>query len=147
MLTFFPFKAFRMARRLHFSIASEFKKRISAMNLMPPQIMYLGNVKRRAVRRKELGANDLGKSIAHEGRCHDTTAVLQELGCNLFLEAGNMLAKQLEYLAGAEIAGIVLGSRVPIVLTSRADKAQARLASCAIPLMLANAGSGEWLPR
>ena len=50
-----------------------------------------------------------------------------------------MLAKQLEYLAGAEIAGIVLGSRVPIVLTSRADKAQARLASCAIALTLANA--------
>ena len=57
------------------------------------------------------------------------------------LEAGNMLAKQLEYLAGAKIAGIVLGSRVPIVLTSRADKAQARLASCAIALMLANAGT------
>ena len=53
------------------------------------------------------------------------------------LEAGNMLAKQLEYLAGAQIAGIVLGSRVPIVLTSRADKSQARLASCAIALLLA----------
>jgi len=141
MLTFFPFKAFRMARRLHYSIASEFKKRISAMNLSPPQILYVGNVNGRAVRTKELVANDLAKSIAHEVRCHDTTAVLQELGCNLFLEAGNMLAKQLEYLAGAEIAGIVLGSRVPIVLTSRADKAQARLASCAIALMLANAGT------
>ena len=53
------------------------------------------------------------------------------------LEAGNMLAKQLEYMAGAQTAGIVLGSRVPIVLTSRADKAQARLASCAIALLLA----------
>jgi len=41
-----------------------------------------------------------------------------------------MLAKQLEYLAGAQVAGIVLGSRVPIVLTSRADKSLARLASC-----------------
>jgi len=54
------------------------------------------------------------------------------------LEAGNMLAKQLEYLAGAEMAGIVLGARVPIILTSRADKTLSRLASCAIALLLAN---------
>ncbi len=53
------------------------------------------------------------------------------------LEAGNMLAKQLEYLADAEIAGIVLGARVPIILTSRADKTLARLGSCAIALLLA----------
>jgi phosphate acetyltransferase/phosphate butyryltransferase len=53
------------------------------------------------------------------------------------LEAGNMLAKQLEYLADAEMAGIVLGARVPIVLTSRADKTIARLGSCAIALALA----------
>ncbi len=48
------------------------------------------------------------------------------------LEAGNMLAKQLQYLAGADAAGIVLGARVPIMLTSRADGEQARLASAAI---------------
>ncbi len=53
------------------------------------------------------------------------------------LEAGNMLAKQLEYLAEAEIAGVVLGARVPIILTSRADKTLSRLASCAIALLLA----------
>jgi len=53
------------------------------------------------------------------------------------LEAGNILAKQLEYLAGAQIAGIVLGARVPIILTSRADKTLSRLASCAIALLLA----------
>lgn len=53
------------------------------------------------------------------------------------LVAGNMLAKQLEYLAGAEMAGIVLGARVPIILTSRADKTLSRLASCAIALLLA----------
>jgi phosphate acetyltransferase/phosphate butyryltransferase len=53
------------------------------------------------------------------------------------IEAGNMLAKQLEYLADAEIAGIVLGARVPIILTSRADKTLARLGSCAIALLLA----------
>ena len=63
------------------------------------------------------------------------------------LEAGNMLAKQLEYLAGAQLAGIVLGSRVPIVLTSRADKSQARLASCAVAQLLVRKGSGEWLPQ
>jgi phosphate acetyltransferase/phosphate butyryltransferase len=53
------------------------------------------------------------------------------------LEAGNMLAKQLEYLAEAQVAGIVLGARVPIMLTSRADKTLSRLASCAIALLLA----------
>ena len=54
------------------------------------------------------------------------------------LEAGNMLAKQLEYLADADGAGIVLGARVPIVLTSRADKTLSRMASCAIALLLAH---------
>ena len=53
------------------------------------------------------------------------------------LEAGNMLAKQLEYLANAQIAGVVLGARVPIMLTSRADGTLARLCSCAIALLLA----------
>jgi phosphate acetyltransferase len=48
------------------------------------------------------------------------------------LEAGNMLVKQLVYLAGAQAAGIVLGARLPIILTSRADGDEARLASCAI---------------
>ncbi|MGD0186743.1 MAG: bifunctional enoyl-CoA hydratase/phosphate acetyltransferase [Roseiarcus sp.] len=56
------------------------------------------------------------------------------------LEAGNMLAKQLEYLADAEMAGVVLGARVPIMLTSRADKTIARLGSCAIGLLLARRG-------
>jgi phosphate acetyltransferase len=55
------------------------------------------------------------------------------------IEAGNMLAKQLEYLASAELAGIVLGARVPIILTSRADKTLARLSSCAVALLLARA--------
>ena len=52
------------------------------------------------------------------------------------LEAGNMLVKQLVYLAGAEAAGIVLGARLPIILTSRADNDMARLASCALAQML-----------
>jgi phosphotransacetylase/acyl dehydratase len=54
------------------------------------------------------------------------------------IEAGNMLAKQLEYLAGADGAGIVLGARVPIVLTSRADKTLSRMASCAVAVLLAH---------
>jgi phosphotransacetylase len=53
------------------------------------------------------------------------------------IEAGNILAKQREYLAGAQIAGIVLGARVPIMLTSRAGKTLARLGSSAIALLLA----------
>jgi phosphotransacetylase len=48
------------------------------------------------------------------------------------LEAGNMISKQLQYLAGAEAAGLVLGARVPIMLTSRADGALARVASAAL---------------
>jgi phosphate acetyltransferase/phosphate butyryltransferase len=59
------------------------------------------------------------------------------------LEAGNMLSKQLEYLAEAEVAGIVLGARVPIILTSRADKSLARLGSCAIALLLARHKTGD----
>jgi phosphate acetyltransferase len=55
------------------------------------------------------------------------------------LESGNMIAKQLEYLANAVAAGIVLGARVPIVLTSRADSAKTRAASCAIAQVLARA--------
>src|SRR6185436_5300933 len=55
------------------------------------------------------------------------------------LEAGNMLAKQLQYLAGADAAGIVLGARVPIVLTSRADNVRARLASIAVMKLVAHA--------
>jgi phosphate acetyltransferase len=52
------------------------------------------------------------------------------------LEAGNMLAKQLEYLADAQAAGVVLGAKVPIVLTSRADSAHSRVASCAVALLV-----------
>jgi len=55
------------------------------------------------------------------------------------LEAGNMLAKSLSFLADADAAGIVLGARVPIILTSRADSVMTRLASCAVAALLANA--------
>ncbi|AJE23411.1 phosphate acetyltransferase [Azotobacter chroococcum] len=55
------------------------------------------------------------------------------------LEAGNMLAKSLSFLAGADAAGIVLGARVPIILTSRADSLTTRLASCAVASLVAKA--------
>jgi len=55
------------------------------------------------------------------------------------LEAGNMLAKSLTFLAGANAAGIVLGAKVPIILTSRADSVLTRLASCAVAVLLAKA--------
>jgi phosphotransacetylase len=54
------------------------------------------------------------------------------------LESGNMLAKQLEYLGGAQIAGIVMGARVPVVLTSRADSRESRIASCALAVLIAH---------
>ncbi len=55
------------------------------------------------------------------------------------LESGNMLVKQLQYLCGAQLAGIVLGARVPVILTSRADPTEARLTSCAVAVMLHHA--------
>jgi phosphate acetyltransferase len=55
------------------------------------------------------------------------------------LEAGNMLAKSLSFLANADAAGIVLGARVPIILTSRADSLLTRLASCAVAVLVAAA--------
>jgi phosphate acetyltransferase len=55
------------------------------------------------------------------------------------LEAGNMLAKNLSFLAQADAAGIVLGARVPIILTSRADSVRTRMASCAVAVLYADA--------
>lgn len=54
------------------------------------------------------------------------------------LESGNMLAKQLEYIGHASLAGIVLGAKIPMVLTSRADSRDSRIASCAIAVLLAH---------
>jgi len=58
------------------------------------------------------------------------------------LEAGNMLAKNLTFLAKADAAGLVLGARVPIILTSRADSVRARMASCAAAVLYAHARRG-----
>jgi phosphate acetyltransferase len=54
------------------------------------------------------------------------------------LEAGNMLAKNLSFLSKADAAGIVLGARVPIILTSRADNVRTRMASCAVAMLFAH---------
>jgi phosphotransacetylase len=55
------------------------------------------------------------------------------------LEAGNMVAKQLSFLANADSAGLVLGARVPVILTSRADSLRSRIASCAVAVLAAHA--------
>jgi phosphate acetyltransferase len=55
------------------------------------------------------------------------------------LESGNMLAKQLSFLANADSAGLVLGAKVPIILTSRADSVRSRIASCAVAMLAAHA--------
>ncbi len=57
------------------------------------------------------------------------------------LEAGNMLAKQLTFLARADAAGVVVGARVPVILTSRADSERTRIASCAVAVLLARAAA------
>jgi phosphotransacetylase len=55
------------------------------------------------------------------------------------LESGNILAKQLTFLANADSAGVVLGAKVPIILTSRADSVRSRIASCAVAMLSAHA--------
>lgn len=55
------------------------------------------------------------------------------------LEAGNILAKQLTFLGGADSAGLVLGARVPVILTSRADSVRSRIASCGVAMLAAHA--------
>jgi phosphotransacetylase len=55
------------------------------------------------------------------------------------LEAGNILAKQLSFLANADSAGLVVGARVPVILTSRADSVRSRIASCAVAMLAAHA--------
>jgi phosphate acetyltransferase len=66
------------------------------------------------------------------------------------IESGNMLAKQLQYLAGADSAGVVLGARVPVALTSRADSVRMRIGSAAVMKLVAHArrdgASGQGSP-
>jgi phosphate acetyltransferase len=59
------------------------------------------------------------------------------------LEAGNMVYKQLVYMAGAECAGLVLGMKVPIILTSRSDSITARITSCALAVLVNARAKGK----
>ena len=83
--------------------------------------------------------NAISLQAAQTKKIHSSVAGQADILLVPDLEAGNMLAKQLEYLAGAEGAGIVMGTRVPIVLTSRADSVRTRLASTAVLALVANA--------
>jgi phosphate acetyltransferase len=88
----------------------------------------------------------LDNAISHEAASlkHINSAVAGEADILLVpdLEAGNMLAKELSFLANADAAGIVLGARVPIILSSRADNLRSRLASCAVAVLYAFALRG-----
>jgi len=88
-------------------------------------------------------------SLPHAGRCRRIPARFPTLGADIVraskaedllvpdLEAGNMLAKQLMYFGGADAAGLVLGARLPVILTSRADSLRVRLASVALARIVA----------
>ena len=80
--------------------------------------------------------NAVSKVAAEIKHIHSEVAGRADILLAPDLDAGNMIAKQLEYLAASEAAGVVLGARVPIVLTSRADSAQSRLASCAVATLI-----------
>ena len=83
--------------------------------------------------------NAISKEAAEIKHIHSEVAGDPDILLVPDLEAGNMLAKQLSFLANADAAGIVLGARVPIILTSRADTVRARMASCAVAVLLAHA--------
>jgi phosphotransacetylase len=87
--------------------------------------------------------NAISRAAATIKKIHSPVAGDADLLVAPDLEAGNMLAKQLSYLAGADSAGIVLGARVPVILTSRADSVASRLASVAIAQLLAAARRGS----
>jgi phosphate acetyltransferase len=110
--------------------------------------------------RKQITGGLLDGPLAFDNAVSEHAATVKKIESNVAgqadvlvvpdLESGNMVAKQLQYLAGADAAGIVLGARVPIVLTSRADTVRTRLASTAVMSLLANArrqASANVLPR
>ena len=82
----------------------------------------------------------INTAISAQRRMVATPSPGRPLASRRFDECGHtMLAKALTLFAGADAAGLVLGARVPIVLTSRADNLRARMASCAVPLLYARA--------
>jgi phosphotransacetylase/acyl dehydratase len=85
--------------------------------------------------------NAISEAAAHEKGIISPVAGKAEILVVPDIESGNMLAKQLTFLGGADAAGVVLGARVPIILTSRADSLRTRLASCAVAVLLARANT------
>lgn len=86
--------------------------------------------------------NAINKEAAEIKHIHSDVAGDVDILLAPDLEAGNMLAKQLTFLANADAAGLVVGARAPIILTSRADSVPARLASCAVAAIFAAARQG-----
>jgi phosphate acetyltransferase len=82
--------------------------------------------------------NAISKEAAEIKGIHSAVAGDPDILLVPDLEAGNMLAKQLSFLANADSAGLVLGARVPIILTSRADTVRSRIASCAVAVLVAH---------
>src|SRR6201997_4847409 len=83
--------------------------------------------------------NAISKDAAMRKGIHSEVAGDPDILLAPDLEAGNILAKQLSFLANADSAGLVLGARVPIILTSRADSVRSRIASCAIAMLAVHA--------
>jgi phosphotransacetylase len=83
--------------------------------------------------------NAISKQAAGTKGIHSPVAGDPDILLAPDLEAGNILAKQLSFLARADSAGLVLGARVPIILTSRADSVRSRIASCAVAMLAAHA--------
>ena len=83
--------------------------------------------------------NAISKEAARVKGIHSEVAGDPDILLAPDLEAGNMLAKQLTFLANADAAGLVLGARVPIILTSRADSVRSRIASSAVAVLAAHA--------
>jgi len=83
--------------------------------------------------------NAISKQAAETKGIHSGVAGDPDILLAPDLEAGNILAKQLTFLANADSAGLVLGARVPIILTSRADSVRSRIASCAVAMLVAHA--------
>jgi phosphotransacetylase len=83
--------------------------------------------------------NAISKEAARVKGIHSEVAGDPDILLAPDLEAGNMLAKQLSFLANADSAGLVLGAKVPIILTSRADSVRSRIASCGVAMLVAHA--------
>ena len=85
--------------------------------------------------------NAISEAAANEKGIRSEVAGRAEILVVPNLEAGNILAKELTFIGGADAAGVVLGARVPIVLTSRADSLRTHLASCALAVLMARAAT------